>query len=273
MFYGSPVQSGSAMAASADGSAVYTGEPEWTLELRLDSGGIVDGWNRLGVARGASLYWDCLERREPPYLSGAPNLWFEHGDWPNRRGSYATDWRPTVGEGLEFRMSVSPAAGEGEALLSWSGTDDLPAWLDAVLLDTGSGAEVDLGQTDDYLVRFSPGEGARELVLFVGGGDWIDDRMPDAPRQTYLMQSYPNPARGSLTIAFGLSVEGPVELAVYDLAGRRVATLLDGDEPAGDRLVSWDCRDSAGRAVPSGVYLYRLVSAEGSLTHRLIIAR
>jgi flagellar hook assembly protein FlgD len=64
-----------------------------------------------------------------------------------------------------------------------------------------------------------------------------------------------------------------VELTVYDLAGRRVATLLEDDLPAGERLVSWDCRDDTGRAAPSGVYLYRLVCAEGSLTHRLIIVR
>ncbi len=268
-----PTQSGATPTAFADGHAVYTGEPEWTLKLRLDSGGIVDDWNRVGVARDASNYWDSLEKREPPYLSGAPNLWFEHGDWPNRRGRYATDWRPTVGEGLEFRMSVSPAAGEEEALLSWSGTDDLPAWLDAVLLDTASGAEVDLEEADDYFVRFTPGEESRELVLFVGGGDWVDDRLPDAPRRTYLMQSYPNPARGTLTIAFGLSADGPVELTVYDLAGRRVATLLEDELTAGDRLVSWDCRDSAGRAVPSGVYLYRLVCAGDSLTRRMVITR
>ncbi|MCX7021737.1 MAG: FG-GAP-like repeat-containing protein [bacterium] len=269
-----PARPEASPSAPIDGpTTVYTGEPEWTLELRLDSGGIVDGWNRLGVTRGSTLYWDSLEKREPPYLSGAPNLWFDHDDWPNRRGRYATDWRPTVGEGLEFRISVTPAAGEGEALLSWPGMDDLPVWLDAVLLDTASGAEIDLGEAEDYLVRFTPGEAARELVLFVGGGDWIEDRLPNAPRRTYLQQSYPNPARASVTIAFGLSADGPVELTVYDLAGRRVATLLDGELTAGDRLVSWDCRDSAGRAVPSGVYLYRLVSDEGSLAQRLVIAR
>jgi hypothetical protein len=260
--------------ASVEGRATMrTGEPEWSIGLRLDSGGILDGWNGVGVAEGASLYWDTNEKREPPYLSGAPNLWFDHEDWPNRRGRYATDWRPTVGGGLEFTLSVSPAAGEGEALLSWSGVGDLPAWLDAVLLDTACGAEIDLGEADDYLVRFGTGEDARELKLFVGDDGWIEDRLPDAPRNTYLLQSYPNPASGSLSIRFGLAEAGPVELTVYDLAGRRVATLLEDDLPAGERLVSWDCRDDTGRAAPSGVYLYRLVCAEGSLTHRLIIVR
>ncbi len=259
---------------TTDGLATFiTGEPEWSIALRLDSGGILDDWNRVGVAEGASLYWDLNEKREPPYLAGAPNLWFDHEDWPNRRGRYATDWRPTAGGGLEFLLFISPAAGEDEALLSWSGISELPPRLDAALLDTVSGAEIDLGETDDYLVRFGAGEGVRELKLFVGDGGWIEDQLPDAPRSTYLLQSYPNPARGRVTIRFGLAEAGPVELAVYDLAGRRVATLLEENLPAGERLVSWDCRDNTGRAVPSGVYLYLLSNAEGSLTRRLIIVR
>jgi flagellar hook assembly protein FlgD len=50
----------------------------------------------------------------------------------------------------------------------------------------------------------------------------------------------------------------PVRLTVYNVLGRQVATLVDGFERAGRWSVTWDGRDVAGIAVPSGAYVYRL---------------
>jgi flagellar hook assembly protein FlgD len=57
-----------------------------------------------------------------------------------------------------------------------------------------------------------------------------------------------------------LSVARPIEIAVYDLAGRRVRTLHDGPEQTGryeDK--SWDGRDEEGKIVPPGMYIVRIV--------------
>jgi hypothetical protein len=79
---------------------------------------------------------------------------------------------------------------------------------------------------------------------------------------------YPNPADESLTVVFLLPGEGRIELAVYDLAGRRVASLDDGVRPAGRNDVRWDCADAQ-----PGVYLCVLKTAWGTLSRRLVIAR
>jgi hypothetical protein len=83
-----------------------------------------------------------------------------------------------------------------------------------------------------------------------------------------LSESYPSPAADTVTIAFTLPDDGPVELAVYDLAGRHVATLLDSELTAGRHETTWNCGE-----VPSGVYLYRLEASEEALIKRLIIGR
>ncbi len=68
----------------------------------------------------------------------------------------------------------------------------------------------------------------------------------------------PNPASGAMQFALTLPSAGRVSLAIYDLTGRRVATLVDGERAAGSQRVVWDGRSADGRAAAAGVYLARL---------------
>ncbi len=84
----------------------------------------------------------------------------------------------------------------------------------------------------------------------------------------------PNPLRGGETaIAFALPRAGAATLRIYDVRGRCVRTLVDGDATAGDAIVTWDGRDGAGRALPDGVYVYRLEAAGRTLTRKLLLVR
>jgi hypothetical protein len=88
-----------------------------------------------------------------------------------------------------------------------------------------------------------------------------------------LAQSYPNPARDGATITFSLPEAGEASLAVYDMSGRRVATLASGASAAGEREVVWNLTDDGGAAVPPGVYIYRLQGPGGTAARRLVVAR
>ena len=79
-----------------------------------------------------------------------------------------------------------------------------------------------------------------------------------APRTTGIVRSYPEPARDGLTLEWALARSGPVTLAVYDLAGRRVRTLSDGDEDAGLRSTRWAGDDDSGAKLAAGFYIVRL---------------
>jgi hypothetical protein len=88
-----------------------------------------------------------------------------------------------------------------------------------------------------------------------------------------LAPSWPNPARGSARIAFSLPSAGRAKLTVYDLAGARVRTLVDGAQSAGSHSVAWDGRDEAGNLARTGAYFYRLEFAGRSLTQRLVLVK
>lgn len=84
------------------------------------------------------------------------------------------------------------------------------------------------------------------------------------------LEASPTPFRSSTSLRFGLARAQRVELAVYDLHGARVRTLERGERAAGAHETAWNGRDDAGREVPSGVYLVRLVTEDGRSVRRVV---
>ena len=83
----------------------------------------------------------------------------------------------------------------------------------------------------------------------------------------------PNPSPGAARIEYSLAREGDVELAVLDVAGRRVTTLVSGARPAGPHATVWDGRDASGRRAAPGVYRALLRTADGVRTRTLVLTR
>jgi hypothetical protein len=84
--------------------------------------------------------------------------------------------------------------------------------------------------------------------------------LPEPAAALRLYPNHPNPFNPMTTIRFDLPAAGSVRLVVYDLAGRLVRVLVEGEIPAGSHEAVWDGRDSTGRSSPSGSYLARLVA-------------
>ena len=95
----------------------------------------------------------------------------------------------------------------------------------------------------------------------------------NAPRATALYQNEPNPFNPETTIRFDLVRPGRVSLRIYDVAGQFVRALVDTEMPAGRSHVVWDARDERGLPVTSGLYLYRLVADEMTVTRKMIVLK
>ena len=99
------------------------------------------------------------------------------------------------------------------------------------------------------------------------------------PQTFALLQNFPNPFNASTAIEYQLPEALEVEVIVYDLLGQEVRRLMDGKVEAGCHSVLWDGRDSSGRDVASGIYLYRLQALMGpgredfTQTRRMIFLR
>lgn len=83
----------------------------------------------------------------------------------------------------------------------------------------------------------------------------------------------PNPARGDATVSFAIARPGRVRLAVIDVSGRLVRTLLDEVRPAGAGQVTWDGMSDSGARAGTGVYFVRLIAAGARSTRRVVLLR
>jgi hypothetical protein len=88
--------------------------------------------------------------------------------------------------------------------------------------------------------------------------------------RTALAPGRPNPFVRRTQIEFTLARESRATLTIHDVAGRRVATLVDGMLPSGDHEVAWDGTTAGGRRGAAGIYFYRLETAGHSETRKLV---
>jgi hypothetical protein len=92
----------------------------------------------------------------------------------------------------------------------------------------------------------------------------------ESPGQLSLEGGYPNPARSSATIEYTLPEAQHVRLAVFDVLGRRVATLVDQRQTAGRKTAALDV---SAEGLSSGTYMLRLTAAGETKTSRITVTR
>jgi len=93
----------------------------------------------------------------------------------------------------------------------------------------------------------------------------------ELPTAVSLSQNLPNPFGGETGIAYTLPTGSDVLLQVFNVAGKLVRTLVDGQQPAGRWNVGWDGADEGGQAVSNGVYFYRLTTGGKTITKRMVL--
>ena len=91
------------------------------------------------------------------------------------------------------------------------------------------------------------------------------------PARFALGPNYPNPFNPSTIIPYQLAASAEVRLEVFNLLGQHIATLVEGERPAGFHTATWHAVDGAGRAVGAGVYIYRMTVGVERQTGRMVL--
>lgn len=121
--------------------------------------------------------------------------------------------------------------------------------------------------SDDSWVLF-----VDDFKVFSSGGSNIE-QTNETPLPYLKAGNYPNPFNPETTIEFYLSLEGKTKLEVFNIKGQRIALLVDEYLPAGTHRVNWNGISNEGREVNSGVYLYRITTADNSLTGKMMLLK
>lgn len=130
--------------------------------------------------------------------------------------------------------------------------------------DAKTGAAITTGPISVGLPPF-------DMCFSVATPSGVFDETP--PVATGLGPNYPNPFNPMTTIPFTLESAGRVQLAIYDVHGGCVRTLIDGARDAGPQGVVWDGRDDTATAVASGVYFVRLRAGGRAESRRLVLLK
>ena len=154
---------------------------------------------------------------------------------------------------------------------SWSGDGliaDVQRWLDTPETNFGwivIGDEQSQGNTRRFDSRENPSENTRPnlRLVFSTATSNSDDEIPSALE---LRGNFPNPFSGTTSIVYELSSPTVVTLDVFDLQGRRIATLVDGLQSAGIQRVGFDATDLA-----PGSYVYRLTGGDFSRASKMVV--
>jgi hypothetical protein len=274
----------SALPASPAGSNVLA-NPSFS--------GNLTGWTTFG-----NVYYDgrAWARRTP---TGGAKMFSTFDLISNTSGMYQ-EFAATPGSNWQLDVYVMTTCMETPIL----GTNTNTVVARIVFLDAG---DVEVGFQDatildntaplgtwtkhSVIVNGAPAGTAkvRPYILFVspaaeGGAAWVDDiyfggLIPTgvgdtpAPVAFQLQPNVPNPFGQSTRIDFDLDASDDVNVAVYDVKGSRVATLLDARVAAGPHSVTWDGRSANGRPAPSGIYWCVLKTPAGQTSRRMLLLR
>lgn len=106
------------------------------------------------------------------------------------------------------------------------------------------------------------------LISLTGNGN----NLPEVIK-TSLAQNYPNPFNPTTTINYSIAAEGNTELAVYNIKGQKVRTLIDENKESGHYKVVWDGTDNNKKQVSSGIYFYKLTTGKKVLNKKMLLLK
>ncbi|HNW99770.1 MAG TPA: C25 family cysteine peptidase [Candidatus Cloacimonadota bacterium] len=146
------------------------------------------------------------------------------------------------------------------------------------------------GESETYDVIFTPAEQmiynqqvtitsddqnhSSTAVNVSGEGMPVGNNDPHViPAVTELIGNYPNPFNPETSISFSLKERTNVNVAVYNVLGQKVKTLVNGELPAGMNHVRWDGKDDNGKSVGSGVYFTKMEAGRYTSTKKMIMLK
>ena len=227
----------------------------FTLTGERDDGLVrVDRAIQLYLSDEAAQDWDSHDVRKMLPPTEAYAVMAFKGERNGELVMKAQESRPAdLDEELQIPMELMLHNMSGDFEIGWDGLSTLPENLDIAITNESTGESVKLNETD--AMSFTADEDHNKGFTLTITPDEVTSANPESevPQELTLNQNYPNPFNPVTTISFALPEDSEVQLEVYDVMGRKVTTLVDGQRSAGEHDVSWDASNAS-----SGTYMYRL---------------
>jgi hypothetical protein len=249
------------------GTYTPTNLPVWNYVSDVNMNGVGDGV--VGAIDAAAILWYTTHSNAWPTWKGAPvagsvdfgKLTFDNGNvslpvnLTNATGVRSAYIEVELGN-LEFTGVTTRSASGWVADSKFENGKLRIAMAGVEALTDGTIANITLKLKD------------KENVVTVQANASLNDqinsqlvaKVKEVPTTYALSQNYPNPFNPTTNIKYQLAEDSRVTLAVYNLLGQKVKTLVDSEQEAGYYTVRWDGTNDMGSKVSSGIYIYRVQS-------------
>jgi hypothetical protein len=157
--------------------------------------------------------------------------------------------------------------------VAWNPADSLISGGDSLTIEVIFCPATEILYTDNLTIENNdtPVSISLEGTGMVSG--LVDDLNRSIPTDFALFQAYPNPFNPTTTIGYQLPRSAQVTLVVYNSLGQIVQTLVNSQVEAGYHEVTWNGRNSAGKDMPSGVYMFRLESGSYQQVNKMMLMK
>ena len=247
--------------ASAEQTRTVTTENTFHAAPTNDTGGLLAGdavTARFRIANwdqaAANATWDPVPGCDTATGSGSVGVGADF--------DLACTWNPDMNALCDYRPAGSPGTFSPWDVCIGPGTRSKDQWV-IVDLSAGPGGSSD--------VFFAVASAGRDIYVLVDPTATAVDESPVL--RSVLYQNVPNPFNPTTTIYFDILEPGHVTLQIFDVTGRLVRTIVDGERQGGSYGEDWDGRDSRGASMASGVYLYRLTTKGFSTTKKIVLLK
>jgi subtilisin family serine protease len=224
-----------------------------------------DGRVKPEVCAPGQMIGSTYSADAPP--NGANSIWKGTTQFPN--AYILRDNRHAIGNGTSF---AAPLVAGGVALMLQSNP-----MFDAAQIRNALTATADADNFTGTVPNNKWGYGKVDLNAAFAYVTSVREPQADEhfPNEFALRPSFPNPFSQNngerTTFIFHMPRAGHVEIAVFDLLGRKVRTLLNREVAAAKYELTWDGHDEAGSAVRAGVYFYRARAGKFSQARKLVL--
>ena len=208
------------------------------------------------------------------------------GAWTGLASGYAISQQASAvvdnaGNGYVYWEDIYKVVGDtaaywGIAMAKYNGT----AWSPACFVDTTIGfynyvtVASNADDNGNVLIGLVPGDAPNDtLYLIPEPTTGIATKNVNTVKTMNLAQNMPNPVRGNTTINYSVTKSGHVTLNVYDMSGKLVKTLVNGNVNAGTHSVVWNRTDNRNNKVAGGVYFYKMNANNETLTKKMIVVK
>jgi hypothetical protein len=225
------------------GAATSSDGLNWTKVNGTGPGGSVLDLGPVGRFDEKCVFYPCVRKTNTGY-----EMWYTGGETSPMAGTFRIGYAVSTNGTSWTRVAGTMAKG---SVIDTAGS--------CSVIKSGTQYQMWLSGTDPIYYATATATGVRpSLEKAVTFG---------------LSQNFPNPFNPSTTIRFSIPVSAEISLSIFDLLGRKVATLVEGAYPPGVYLQSWDARKAS-----SGIYIYRLEmrsvdNLTSTLSKRLILLR